>query len=224
MITNKRMQRSKILEKILETGVVSIIRMKTSNHIMNVLESLQAGGVNTWEITLNTPNALQFIERIATEDSANLIGAGTVLDAAMANKAIDAGAKFLVTPVVKPDIVVAAHKHEVPVFMGAFSPTEILTAHECGADMVKLFPAGIHGLLYFRAVQGPLPGIKLIPTGGVTPDNAGEWIHAGAHAVGIGSSLIQPDAVQSGNFSRITDLSKRLVKNVLDARAVLINS
>ncbi len=218
------MLRSKILGKIIETGVVSIIRMKTSNHIMNVLESLQAGGVNTWEITLNTPNALQFIERIATEDSANLIGAGTVLDAAMANKAIDAGAKFLVTPVVKPDIVVVAHKHEVPVFMGAFSPTEILTAHECGADMVKLFPAGIHGLPYFRAVQGPLAGIKLIPTGGVTPDNAGEWILAGAYAVGIGSSLILPDAVQSGNFSQITDLSKRLVKNILNARAVLINS
>ena len=213
------MHRSEILEKVLETGVVSIIRMKTSNHILKVLDSLQAGGVNTWEITLNTPNALQFIEKIASEDSSNLIGAGTVLDADMANKAIDAGAKFLVTPVVKPDIVVTAHKHEVPVFMGAFSPTEILTAHECGADMVKLFPAGILGLPYFRAIQGPLEGIKLIPTGGVTPDNAGEWIHAGAHAIGIGSSLIHPDAVQSGNFSRITDLSKRLVENIMNARS-----
>ena len=209
------------MEKIIETGVVSIIRIKTSNHIMNVLESLQAGGVNTWEITLNTPNALQFIERIATEDCANLIGAGTVLDVAMANKAIDAGAKFLVTPVVKPDIVVAAHKHEVPVFMGAFSPTEILTAHECGADMVKLFPAGIHGLPYFRAIQGPLEGIKLLPTGGVTPENAGEGILSGAHALGIGSSLILPDAIKSGNFSRITDLSKQLIQNVISARSAL---
>ncbi len=207
------------MKKILETGVVSIIRMKTSNHIMRVVESLQAGGVNTWEITLNTPNALQFIEKIAAEDGSSLIGAGTVLDAAMAKKAIDAGAKFLVTPVVKPDIVVAAHQHEIPVFMGAFSPTEILTAHECGADMVKLFPAGIHGLPYFGAVQGPLMGIKLMPTGGVTPDNAGEWIHAGAHAVGIGSSLIQPEVVLSGNFSRITDLSKRLIKNIINARS-----
>ena len=215
------MHRSEILEKVLETGVVSIIRMKTSNHILKVLESLQAGGVNTWEITLNTPNALQFIEKIASEDSSSLIGAGTVLDADMANKAIDAGARFLVTPVVKPDIVVAAHKHDVPVFMGAFSPTEILTAHECGADMVKLFPAGIPGLPYFRAIQGPLEGIKLIPTGGVTPNNAGEWIHAGAHAIGIGSSLIHPDAVQSGNFSRITDLSKRLVENIMNARSEL---
>jgi 2-dehydro-3-deoxyphosphogluconate aldolase/(4S)-4-hydroxy-2-oxoglutarate aldolase len=103
--------------------------------------------------------------------------------------------------------------------MGAFSPTEILTAHECGADMVKLFPAGIHGFPYFRAIQGPLEGIKLLPTGGVTPDNAGEWIHAGAHAIGIGSSLIHPDAVQSGNFSRITDLSKRLVENIMNARS-----
>ena len=215
------MHRSEIFEKILETGVVSIIRMKTSNHIMKVLESLQAGGINTWEITLNTPNALQSIETIASENGSSMIGAGTVLDVAMAKRAINAGAKFLVTPVVNPDIIVAAHQHEVPVFMGAFSPTEIFTAHECGADMVKLFPAGIHGLSYFRALQGPLKEIKLMPTGGVTPDNAGEWIHAGAHAVGIGSSLIQPEAVQSGNFSRITDLSKRLVENILRARSAL---
>jgi 2-dehydro-3-deoxyphosphogluconate aldolase/(4S)-4-hydroxy-2-oxoglutarate aldolase len=215
------MHRSEIFEKILETGVVSIIRMKTSNHIMKVLESLQAGGINTWEITLNTPNALQSIETIASENGSSMIGAGTVLDVAMAKRAINAGAKFLVTPVVNPDIIVAAHQHEVPVFMGAFSPTEIFTAHQYGADMVKLFPAGIHGLSYFRALQGPLQGIKLMPTGGVTPDNAGEWIHAGAHAVGIGSSLIQPEAVQSGNFSRITDLSKRLVENILSARSAL---
>ena len=121
----------------------------------------------------------------------------------------------------KPEIVAAAHQHEVPVFMGAFSPTEILAAHECGADMVKLFPAGIHGLPYFRAIQGPLEGIKLLPTGGVTPDNAGEWILSGAHALGIGSSLIPPDTINSGNFSKITDLSKQLIQNVVNARSVM---
>ncbi len=215
------MLRSEILNKILETGVVSIIRMQTPDHIMKVIDSLQAGGVCTWEITLNTPNALQFIAKIASENSSSLIGAGTVLDAVMAKDAINAGAKFLVTPVVKPEIVATAHQYQVPVFMGAFSPTEILMAHESGADMVKLFPADIHGLPYFRAIQGPLKGIKLIPTGGVTPDNAGDWFLAGAHAIGIGSSLIPPEAVQSENFSVITDLSKRLVENVMSARSAL---
>jgi 2-dehydro-3-deoxyphosphogluconate aldolase/(4S)-4-hydroxy-2-oxoglutarate aldolase len=144
-----------------------------------------------------------------------------VLDADTAHRVIDAGARFIVAPTLDPDTIRACHAGDVPAMPGCFSPTEILRAWQLGADIVKVFPATSLGPGYIKDVRAPLPDIKLMPTGGVTPENAGEWIKAGAVAVGIGSSLVDAKAVAAGEFRRIEDTARLLISNVRAARAAL---
>jgi 2-dehydro-3-deoxyphosphogluconate aldolase/(4S)-4-hydroxy-2-oxoglutarate aldolase len=148
-----------------------------------------------------------------------LLGAGTVTDAATARAVIDAGASFVVGPVFRPDVVAACHERDVPAIPGCFTPTEILAAHECGADIVKVFPATVLGPQFIKDVRAPLPQVRLMPTGGVTLDNAGDWIRAGAVAVGLGSALLDAAAIDGGRFDVITANARRVVASVAAARA-----
>ena len=213
-------QRTQIVGQIVELGVVAIIRMSDSNKLMRIMEALKKGGVSAIEITMSTPNALKVIEACRLEMGDDvLLGAGSILDAETARLAILAGAKYIVSPVTNPDVIAAAHGYEAPAFPGAFTPTEIQTAHEYGADIVKVFPADVVGMPFFRAVKAPLPHVLLMPTGGVTADNAGEWIKSGASVVGAGAALLDKQAIAAGRFEVLTENAKKLCESVANARA-----
>ena len=167
---------------------------------------------------MTTPGALRAIEEAREELPDVLTGAGTVLDAATARQAILAGAQFLVTPTVELDVIETAHRYGVSVIPGAMTPTEILTCWEAGAGMVKVFPAEVLGPNFIKAVHGPLPQIPLVPTGGITADNAGEFIRAGAAMVCAGGWLVDKRAVAEGRFQVLTENARRLVEAVRKAR------
>jgi 2-dehydro-3-deoxyphosphogluconate aldolase/(4S)-4-hydroxy-2-oxoglutarate aldolase len=176
--------------------------------------------VRAIEVTMTVPNAVRLIEELApTLPEGVLLGAGTVTDGATARAVIDAGAQFVVSPVFRRDVVDACRERDVAVAPGCFSPTEILEAHEYGADVVKVFPATALGPQFIKDVRAPLPQLKLMPTGGVTLDNAGDWIRAGAVAVGVGSALLDAAAIEAGRFDAITRNAERIVASVAGARA-----
>jgi len=208
-------QRAHVVAAIETCGVVAVIRLRDPNRLQEVVDALAAGGVRALEVTMTVPGAVDLIRGLGEF----LLGAGTVLDAATAERVIDAGARFVVSPVLRPEVIAAGHRHDVPVLPGCFSPTEILTAWEAGADVVKVFPATALGPTFFKDVRGPLPQVKLMPTGGVTIDNAGDWIRAGAVAIGVGAALLDAAAIAAGNFRVITANAKRIVANVAAARA-----
>ena len=212
------MQKSGTLEHLRDAGVIGIIRVATAQDLIRIARALNEGGLSCLEITMTTPGALRAIEEARGELPDVVMGAGTVLDAATARQAILAGAQFLVTPTVAMDVVEVAHRYGVPVIPGAMTPTEILTAWEAGADMVKVFPANILGPAYFKAVHGPLPQIPLVPTGGITADNAGEFIRAGAALVCAGGWLVDKEAVAVGKVEVLRDKARRLVAAVQEAR------
>lgn len=211
--------RDRITRAIEECGVVAVIRLKEPDKLRAVVDALAEGGVRALEITMTVPRAIELIAEIAAVlPSGFTLGAGTVLDADTARQAVDAGALFLVSPVFRPDVIAMGHAQDVPVMPGCFTPTEILDAWEAGADVVKVFPATALGPSYFKDVRAPLPQVKLMPTGGVTVDNAGEWIRAGAVAVGVGSALLDAKAIASGSFGPIVENARRIVANVRAAR------
>jgi 2-dehydro-3-deoxyphosphogluconate aldolase/(4S)-4-hydroxy-2-oxoglutarate aldolase len=206
------------LKLIGESGAIGIIRIQTAEDLLAIAGALHRGGLNCLEITMNTPGALRAIESAREKLSQVLLGAGTVLDAISAREAILAGAQFLVTPTVKLDVLEVAHRYGVPAIIGAMTPTEILTAWEAGADMVKVFPASALGPKYLQEIHGPLPQIPLVPTGGITAENAGEFIRAGAVAVCVGSWLVDKKAVAEGRFEVLTERARQLVEVVRKAR------
>jgi 2-dehydro-3-deoxyphosphogluconate aldolase/(4S)-4-hydroxy-2-oxoglutarate aldolase len=213
-------QRAAIVAAIEACGVVAVIRLQDPTRLQGVVDALAAGGVRALEVTMTVPGAVELIRGLAPRLSAEfLLGAGTVLDAETAERVVAAGARFVVSPVLRPEVIAAGHRHEIPVLPGCFSPTEILTAWEAGADVVKVFPATALGPVFFKDVRGPLPRIKLMPTGGVTIDNAGDWIRAGAVAVGVGTALLDAAAIAAGKYDVITANAKRIVANVAAARA-----
>jgi 2-dehydro-3-deoxyphosphogluconate aldolase/(4S)-4-hydroxy-2-oxoglutarate aldolase len=202
-----------------ELGIVAVIRLKDSAPVRGVVEALAAGGVRALEVTMTVPRAIDLIRELAPGmPEGFMLGAGTVTDAATARAVIDAGAAFVVGPVFRRDVIAACHERDVPAIPGCFSPTEILAAHDAGADIIKVFPATTLGPQFIRDVRAPLPQVKLMPTGGVTIQNAGDWIRAGAVAVGIGSALLNTEAIANGRFEVITENARRLVASVSDAR------
>ena len=208
------------MRAIEQLGIVAVIRLKDPARVRGVVDALAAGGVRALEVTMTVPRAVDLIRELApTMPDGFLLGAGTVTDAATARAVIDAGAEFIVGPVFRSDVIAACHDRDVPAIPGCFSPTEILAAHEAGADLVKVFPATALGPTFIRDVRAPLPQVKLMPTGGVTIENAGEWIRAGAAAVGVGSALLDNKAIDSGRFEVITANAQRVVANVAAARA-----
>jgi 2-dehydro-3-deoxyphosphogluconate aldolase / (4S)-4-hydroxy-2-oxoglutarate aldolase len=212
------MTRENILQELLNRKVVAVLRVKEEDKLQNVIEAIYAGGISVAEITMTVPNAIQLISKMnSILDKNIIIGVGSVLDSKTAEDAIKAGARYVVSPVFKKEVIETAHMFEVPVMPGCFTPTEIQTAFEAGADIVKVFPADIVGMAFFKAVLAPLPHLKLMPTGGVSLTNAGDWLKAGACAVGIGSSLLDKNAIQENNFSKLTENAKLIMKSIADA-------
>ncbi len=211
-------QKQRTLGKLLAARVLGIIRVQTSASLIQIAQALRVGALSCLEITMTTPGALRAIAETSGELDGVLMGAGTVLDAPTARQAILAGAQFIVTPTVEPDVIEMAHRYGVVVIPGAMTPTEILTAWEMGADMVKVFPASILGSDYLKAVHGPLPQIPLVPTGGITADNAGEFIKAGAAVVCAGGWLVDKKAVTEGRYEILTERALTLVEAVEKAR------
>jgi 2-dehydro-3-deoxyphosphogluconate aldolase/(4S)-4-hydroxy-2-oxoglutarate aldolase len=220
MSINVTGSRAGVTAQIEALGVVAVIRLKDPGKLRAVVDAMAEGGVRALEVTMTVPGAVDLIRALAPSlPDGFLLGAGTVTDAATAHAVIDAGARFVVGPVFRPDVIAACHERDVPVMPGCFSPTEILAAHECGADIIKVFPATMLGPQYLKDVRAPLPQVKLMPTGGVTLDNAGDWIRAGAVAVGLGSALLDPKAIESSRFDIIAANARRVVANVAAARA-----
>ena len=207
------------VDAIIKSAVVAVIRLKDPAALSGVVRALMEGGVRALEVTMTVPGAVELIRNLARElPEGFLLGAGTVLDVETTERVIDAGARFVVSPVFRREVIDTAHRRGVPALPGCLSPTEILAAWDAGADIVKVFPATALGPGYLKDVRGPLPHVKLMPTGGVTIDNAGEWIRAGAVAVGVGSALLDPAAIAAGQFEIIAEGARRLVANVLAAR------
>lgn len=206
------MDRLEALQKTLDTGIVSIIRAKSGEQLVEVAKALYDGGIDVIEVTFTVPGVLDIISAVKRElGDRILLGAGTVLDTESARAAILAGAEFIVTPTVKPDVIQLCNRYSKAVMPGAFTPTEILTAWEAGADFVKVFPADIGGPNYLKAVHGPLPQVRLLPTGGVDMQTLPAFVKAGASAVGLGSALVEKSAVESGDMDRIRSLAEQYV-------------
>jgi len=203
------------LKRILDCGVIAIIRASSSEGLVEAADAIVAGGVAAVEFTLNTPDALRLVgatrERLGERA---LVGAGTILNAGDAQAALEVGAEFIVMPTLRRDTIEAVQTAGVPVMPGAYTPTEIVTAWEWGADLVKLFPASVGGPSYVRAIHGPLPHVGLVPTGGVNAANAGDYIRAGAVAVAAGGSLVDPAAIAAGEFWRLTETAQQLIAAV----------
>lgn len=209
--------RQATMERIIALRAIAVVRLDDAEAAVRAAEAVHAGGVHAIEVTLTTPGAEDVIRRLS-ERVGMIVGAGSVLDAEAARRAIDAGARYLVSPVFLPQLVHVAHAAEVAVMLGAFTPTEILAAHRAGADAVKVFPSDALGPAFIKGVLGPMPFLRLVPTGGVTPANAGDWLRAGAVAVGLGGSLVDAKRVAVGDWNALTERARLVVATVAAAR------
>lgn len=213
--------RHDVVEALVDAGAIAIIRMQNAQKLMRTAEAIRKGGVTAIEITMTTPKALRLIEETATafaDDEEVLVGVGSVLDGPTAQQAINAGAQFAVSPILSADMIETCHRYDVPAVPGAYTPTEVAQAHELGADIVKVFPASTVGPDYFGALKGPMPHVKLMPTGGVSLENAGQWIEAGACAVGVGSALLDEQAITNERYETLTENAETLRQSIADAR------
>jgi 2-dehydro-3-deoxyphosphogluconate aldolase/(4S)-4-hydroxy-2-oxoglutarate aldolase len=211
--------RRALVEQVERSGIVAIIRMKDPGKVRAVFDAIGEGGVRVIEVTMTVPGAIELIRQLAASlPDGFVLGAGTVLDAETARRVIDAGARFVVSPVFRRDVIAACHAHDAAAMPGCFTPTEILDAWDMGADIVKVFPATALGPTFIKDVRGPLPQVKLMPTGGVTLDNAGDWIRAGAVAVGVGTALLDTAAIAGGNYAALRANAAKIVAGVRAAR------
>jgi 2-dehydro-3-deoxyphosphogluconate aldolase/(4S)-4-hydroxy-2-oxoglutarate aldolase len=207
------------LALIRESGVIAIMRAKSSDQLLRAADAIREGGVRVIEVTMTTPGALSIIEQaVATRGRDVLFGAGTVLDAESARIAILSGAQFIVAPSFSASLISACRRYSVPVVPGAFTPTEILTAWEQGADMVKVFPASLGGPSLIKAIKAPLPQVELVPVGGVDLDTAAAFIRAGATALGVGSALVDQELLDAQDFSTLTGRARRFMEEVARGR------
>jgi 2-dehydro-3-deoxyphosphogluconate aldolase/(4S)-4-hydroxy-2-oxoglutarate aldolase len=207
------------LRLVLDCGIVAVVRSPDSQQLVEAAGALAEGGVTVVEITMTVPDALDVVRQVrkALGDRL-LLGAGTILDVETARAALLAGAEYLVAPTVNLDVIRLCQRYDKVVMPGAFTPTEILTAWEAGADIVKVFPAEVVGPAFFKAMRGPLPQVRLMPTGGVDLTTAAAFLKAGACCLGVGSQLVEPRAVAEGNFDRIRDLARQYVAIVQQSR------
>ena len=214
------MSRHEDLQRVLDGGIVAIIRAPSSEQLVQVAEALYEGGIDVIEVTFTVPGVLDILRDVRTALGEKiLLGAGTVLDCESARAAMLAGAEFIVSPVMNLDVVRLCHRYDKLVMPGAFTPTEILTAWEAGADVVKVFPADAAGPSYLKALRGPLPQVRLLPTGGVNLETLGDFLDAGACAVGLGSALVEKQALETGDMNRLRDLAGRYVSLMRSLRA-----
>jgi 2-dehydro-3-deoxyphosphogluconate aldolase/(4S)-4-hydroxy-2-oxoglutarate aldolase len=215
----RRPSRAESVAAIEGLGAIAVVRLDEASRLPSVVDALAAGEVRAIEVTMTMPGALDALAALnPVLGDRILVGAGTVLDAETARLAILAGARFVVAPTFSAGVVQLCHRYEVVAVPGAYTPTEILTAWEAGADLVKVFPAGGLGPRYLEDLRGPLPQLRLVPTGGVTAENAGAFLRAGAVAVGVGGALVEREAVARGDYARITDQARRLTRAIGTAR------
>lgn len=217
--------REEALKVILDVGVVAIVRLDSSEQLLAVAEAIQAGGIRAIEFTMTTPGALDMLQEASRRLSEHtVLGAGTVLDAETARAVILAGAKFVVSPNLNLDVIAMARRYSVAVIPGAFTPTEVVTAWQAGADVVKIFPACVGGPDLIKALRGPLPQVKMIPTGGVNLSTAADFIKAGSAALAVGGNLVSKEAIKKGDFAAITTVAKQYVDIVQQSRSRSWNS
>lgn len=213
------MTKHDIIHRMINPGVVAVIRADSSEQLLDAARAMADGGVIAMEVTMTTPNAIDVIKTVTRElGDKILMGVGTVLDDITARLAILAGAEYVVTPVMRPDVIALCRRYSKPIVCGAVTPTEALNAHEAGADFVKLFPADTLGPTYIKALKAPLPQLQIIPTGGVTTKTAGDFIKAGCAAVAAGSSLISKDVLARKDWKTLTETSQQFVEAVAAAR------
>lgn len=198
------------LRRVLTSGIVAVIRAPSGDLLVDVAEALLAGGVDVMEVTFTVPGAVRVLERVAERlGNRILLGAGTVLDSETARTALLAGAEFIVAPSTNLDVIAMCRRYDKLVMPGAFTPTEVITAWQAGADIVKVFPSDIHGAKYLKALKGPYPQVRMMPTGGVSLETAHDFLKAGACALGVGGSLVEPKAVATGDLKRIESLARQ---------------
>ena len=214
------MNKQKILDGILECGIAAVVRAESADLAHKAIQAALEGGVNVIEVTFTVPGALEIIRDLAkTIGGDAILGAGTVLTPQTATDAIEAGARFIVSPCTSMAVIEAAKLKGVPVFPGALTPTEVVTAWQSGADLVKIFPANVVGPSYLRDLHGPLPQVKFMPTGGVGLDTAMDYLKAGASALGVGGDLINKKLMAEGNFAEITASARKFREIVREFRA-----
>lgn len=214
------MSRERDLQRVLDCGIVAVVRFSDPGPLVDVIRALAEGGVTVAEVTFTVPNAVDVIREARKRlGDRVLLGAGTVLDTETARAAFLAGAEFVVSPSLNVDVIRLCRRYDKLVMPGAFTPTEVLTAWEAGADVVKVFPADVVGPAFFKALRGPLPQVKLMPTGGVDLTTAPAFLKAGAVCLGVGSQLIEPTAVAAGDFARITELARQYMEIVKQHRS-----
>jgi len=213
-------RKEEVLNAVIDSGVIAVIRADRSEELMQVAYALQEGGIVAMEVTMTTPGAIDVIKAVATDLRQKvIIGAGTVLDPETARAVILAGAEFVVSPTLNPATIEVCRRYSKVVVPGAFTPTEILTAWQAGGDIVKVFPATVVGPGYLRDIKGPLPQIRLSPTGGVSLENAGEFIRCGACCVAVGGNLVSKKALANKDWALITDTARRFIEEVRKARS-----
>jgi len=215
------MDKTKIMQHMRELGLVPVLRASSAQEAITIADAIMAGGVNILEVTMTVPGAIRVIEQLANHHGSSLLlGAGTVLDPETARNCILAGAQFVVSPALDLGTIELCRRYSVPILPGALTPTEIVTAWQAGADVVKVFPcSALGGAKYLKALQGPLPQIQLIPTGGVSLATAEEFLAAGAFALGVGGDLVDARAAREGRTSVITENAQKYVSIVRKFRA-----
>ena len=214
------MQKAKVIAALREIGLVPVLRAESVEKAMALAEAIAAGGVTVLEVTMTVPGAIQVMRKLAESRPDILIGAGTVLDAETARMCILEGAQFVVSPALNLQTIEMCHRYSIAVLPGALTPTEIVTAWQAGADVVKVFPASaMGGAKYLTALKGPLPHIDLIPTGGVSLVTAAEFLAAGAFALGVGSDLVDAKAMAAGKPEVVTETAKKYLQIVHEHRS-----
>ena len=215
------MTKQDVLRKIAELGLVPVVRAQFADEAMKVVDAIREGGVTVLEITMTVPGALGVMEQVARRFGTDvLLGAGTVLDAETARACMLAGARFVVCPSLNLATIEICRRYSVPVMPGALTPTEVVTAWTAGADAVKIFPCGaLGGASYIKSLKAPLPHIEMIPTGGVSVKTAGDFIKAGAMALGVGADLVDTQAIRDGNSRLVTEKAREYVRLVQEARS-----
>ena len=208
------------LDRILDTGIVAVLRSPSGELLADVAEALLEGGVEAIEVTFTVPRAASVLEQVARRLGNKIVlGAGTVLDTETARAAILAGAQFVAAPLLNLDVIRFCRRYSKVVIPGALTPTEILTAWEAGADIVNVFPSEFTGPMYLKSVLAPLPYVQLMPTGGVNLKTAPDFLKAGACALGIGGSLVDPQAVANRDYAKITSVARQFIDIVHQVRA-----
>ena len=213
------MDKDMILSKIEESGVVPVVRAKNAEQAVKISEAVKKGGIRVIEITMTVPGAIDVIKELTEkyrEDPDIIFGAGSVLDGETARTAILAGAEFIVGPALNEKMIKVANRYQKPIIPGAMTPSEVVQAMEAGADVVKIFPAALFGPKIIKAIKGPIPQARLLPTGGVSHDNVKDWFKAGSYAVGAGSAIVK--GADEGNFDQVRENAAKFVELINEVR------